>query len=145
MPSYVVTGWKELDRKLRRMDAAVGRKIVRQSIRAEMKQIQTEMKVGAPRGVTGNLRRSIRLKAMRRSRKGFGYNVILSARAFPRPEKKLFYPPFVERGTHKTKRKQKAQFFMKKVFDKTKKGAIDHVRELIRARIYTELEKDIPF
>lgn len=71
-----IQGQRKLTRKLNNLEPKVAKKVVRQAMRAAMKPMHATFKANLPVGETGNLKRSAKLRAARRSRKGFGIVVI---------------------------------------------------------------------
>ncbi len=100
-PTVVVTGIKEIDRKLKRLEPKVQKKVLRQSMRAGLKIVQTEMKSQAPvdRGIT---RKSVKVRALKRSRKRIGMEVRVGANpdliAHWASGEPFFYPAGIEYG-----------------------------------------------
>ena len=72
--TVTITGVPELDRKLRTISNKLGKKFVRQGARRALKPVAATAKRLAPDN-TGALKRSIKVKALGRSRKRFGSRV----------------------------------------------------------------------
>lgn len=74
-----IQGEKTLTRKLAALESKVARKVVRQAMRAAMKAMLAEVKQNVPVGETGDMKASTKLRAMKRSRRGFGLEVIVES------------------------------------------------------------------
>jgi HK97 gp10 family phage protein len=99
---FEVRGDRELKRKLNQLANKEVKKIVRQAMRAGAKVILPRARANAPVGATGNLRRAIKVRAAKRSRKYIGINVTLGKGFFQGDE---FYGAFQEFGWKTGKRK----------------------------------------
>ena len=88
-------GAKELDRKLRELPKRLEKKILRTALRAGMRPIHTAAQQNAP-VEKGQLKRSIKLRAIKRNRKGFVGVKIETKGGFFRGE--TFYGAFQEFG-----------------------------------------------
>jgi len=77
---YVVsiTGDREIDKALQDLDKKVRRKIIKGGMTQGIKVMREGAKANAPIGETGSLKESIVSKSQKRSRKGFGINVMSS-------------------------------------------------------------------
>lgn len=85
-PRIVVTGFKEIDAKLQKLEYRVQRKLTRQSLRKAAKEIiLPEARARAPHD-TGKLESEIRVRAAKRSRSGFGYVVGFDPKRINREE-----------------------------------------------------------
>lgn len=75
----IVTGFKELDAKLRSLSPKLQRKFVRQSLRKVNKRVQKEFKaiVKAEAYDTGALSRSTKVRSLKRSRSRVGVGVYI--------------------------------------------------------------------
>ncbi|WP_165068264.1 HK97-gp10 family putative phage morphogenesis protein [Paludisphaera rhizosphaerae] len=60
----IVTGIEEIDRRLRQLEPAIGKKVVRQAIRQALKPVLAAAKANAP-VESGALKRSIKLRAVK--------------------------------------------------------------------------------
>ena len=93
--AIAVTGIDELDRQLRLLDANLGKKYVRKAMRKSLIPVREQAKKNAPVD-TGHLRNSIKIRALKRSRKRFGAAVRAGNQTgFTRNE---FYGGFMEWG-----------------------------------------------
>lgn len=112
-----ITGWEPLRAKLKALPTKVQRRVVRPAMRDAGKIVLASAKNTVPTGATGNLSRSLRLRAKKRTRKGtIGVNVSAGAAFFRGP---TFYGGFVEYGT----RKMKGRHFMQAAFDRSSASA----------------------
>lgn len=124
-----VTGIRSIDRKLAALGAKVGNRVVRDALRAEAKdRIQPELKAREPEGPTKALKRSIIVRAKKRSRTGFGVTVGYS---FDKFKAAKWHATFSEWGTHK----MKGDRAMKRTYDATKTPAIRSLVRRIKAGI----------
>ncbi|MEX1040191.1 MAG: HK97-gp10 family putative phage morphogenesis protein [Pirellulaceae bacterium] len=115
----MVTGDKEIDAILTGLPARIQKAAMRKTMRPAMKIIEKEAKRLAP-VETGDLKKSIKVKAMKRSRKHIGIHVIVSDGFFKGDQ---FYAAFHEFGT----KRQDAEPFMRPAFDNKGKEARDKV------------------
>ncbi len=101
--AFVVTGIKEIDKKLRKLAPAVGKKVVRKSMRAGMKVVAAAAKADVPVD-TGLTRANVKVRATKRSRKRFGIDVRIRGgdSGLKKPSttggKPTFYPAVIEYG-----------------------------------------------
>jgi HK97 gp10 family phage protein len=127
---FEVRGAKELKRKLDELADKEVKKIVRQAMRAGAKVILPKAKAYAPVGATGNLRRAIKVRAAKRSRKYIGVNVTLGEGFFIGD---AFYGAFQEFGWKTGKRKSAkrrqvgGKHFMQRAAEQSGKAAGDAV------------------
>jgi HK97 gp10 family phage protein len=99
--SIVVTGIKEIDRKLKELEPKIQRKVLRQAMRSGMKHVFQEalMRVSV---LTGLLKKNIKLRAMKRKRNRVG--LLVQVKSDPglvktsKDGKRYFYPASVEWG-----------------------------------------------
>lgn len=125
-----VTGDKELIAKLDKLKKTKIKSIVNKSSRAGNKQIQKEAKKLAPKR-TGLLRKSIKVRALKRSRVRAGTSATLSFKGDG------FYGSFVDLGT----KHQKAQNFMQRAADNVGKKALDTATKMVADLTEAELKK----
>lgn len=131
MPKIVVTGIREIDRKLRQLGPKLANKIARQALRKGAKRFAGAAKAEAPVG-QGPLRAGIKARAGKRSRKAISVNVVLGADQFPAAvarSRGFLYPAGVELGEPGEGREPDP--FMERAFDGNENG------------VRTQLEKDI--
>lgn len=114
---------------LSKLPRTVGNRIVRRGLRASAKVIRDEMKRVVPVGETGQLKRSIKVRAARRSRKGPGVLISISRKL----NEDGFYAPFIELGTKHRKRADGTReegyriaprHWQERAFDRKKNAAI---------------------
>lgn len=127
----VVTGIPEIDAKLRTLEFRVQSKLLRQAMRKGMKLVLADAKARAPVD-TGLMARSVKLRAMRRSRSRQGLLVqVNSAEGLVKTTKageRYFYPAVVEFGDGETP----AHPFLRPAYDRQGPPARDvTMRELL--------------
>lgn len=123
----VITGAKEIDRRLHALGPKVARQVVVGAMREVMKEtIAPEVMADAPAGETGDLRRAVKVRAGQRSRKGPTMYVLIDGASLG----DKFYAAFRELGT----RFMKGSHFMKRAYDGKAAGAKDRVIRLIAKR-----------
>jgi len=67
----------DLRKRLEKFERVQSRKIIRKATRRTVKvHLQNQMKLATPIGETGKLRASVRVRAIKRSRKGLGHQAI---------------------------------------------------------------------
>lgn len=96
--SLTITGTKQLERKLKQLEPKVAKKVIRQSLRAGAKIIHTAAKAEAPKR-TGVLRKSLKVRAARRNRRGTYAVMVTSGEAGNMFTGKAFYGAFIHWGT----------------------------------------------
>jgi len=87
--SFVVTGFKGLDRALAGLKSARAKSLHRRALRLGMKEVLAEARATIP-SQSGNWRKNLALRAMRRSRKRLGVVLVNKPDAY--------YGSFVEMG-----------------------------------------------
>lgn len=124
-----ISGDKALLKALGNLPKIVAKKALRQAMRPAMKIVQDSAKKNAPVD-TGLTRKSIKVRAMKRSTKFIGIDVLIGEGDY---KGKTFYASFVEYGTSKMAPKP----FMKPAFtgvgDVAKTYAINKLRQLVEA------------
>jgi len=127
--SVVLKGHRELARDLGKLPTKVQRKLMRKSLRNAAKLQMADSRtaaLGYSKGAEGRLdapfmpklAKGLKVRALKRSRKGFGYHVITPTRAelgIP-PHYKGYAPQHIELGTHKAP----ALPYLRWPFDKNK-------------------------
>jgi len=106
--TMTLTGVEGFERTLMKLERRVGRKIGSRALRAAAKVVQAEAKRRAPIGKRGFIPPSIKVRAVKRSRKNkdyVGINVITAGGWF---KGKTFYAAFLEFGHHVGKRMKAA-------------------------------------
>lgn len=94
----LVTGIKSVDRKLAALGPKVANGVVRKAIREGAKEFAADLKLYEPEGPTKALKRSIIVRAGKRSRKGYTMQVGYDMGKF---KAKKWHATFSEWGTHK--------------------------------------------
>jgi HK97 gp10 family phage protein len=130
----IVTGIKEIDRTLRRLEPKIAKKLIRQSMRAALKPVRAAVIASAPVGETGQLRKAVKLKAGPRRKGVIELDVQIGAGSF---KGETYYGAMVELGT----KKQQAQHYMREAFEKTAPAAKALGIELIGKGILQEAKK----
>jgi len=127
--NMTITGAKELERKLLGMEPKLGRKVVRQALRKAAKPILARAKALVP-VVSGALKKSLKIRALKRKKHRYGVMVATSEGWFKGDE---FYGAFVEFGTSK----MPPHPFMRPAFDAEKKNA----EQIIAAELRKGIEQ----
>lgn len=131
MPKLIVTGDKRIDKALRALGPKVGNKVVRRAMREGMQPVKAQVEADAPKGETGNLARSVKVRAGKRSRKGPSVEVLIEDATF-RGER--YYAAFEEYGTSR----MPGRYYMTRAYDARKAGARDAALTAIRSGIDRE-------
>lgn len=124
---FALTGIKKLDKNLALLDRKAQRATVQKGCRVAAKIVAERMRSFAPVR-TGALKAAIRVRAMKRSRKGFGVNAIVGKGWF---KGDTFYAGFMEWGAKKHrhfgrgKSPLKGVEYMTRAYDETKGQARD--------------------
>lgn len=71
-----IKGFEELNRKLKNLEYKEGKKAFTQAARESIKPIASALKSRLPKGPTGVLKKSPKVRALKRSRKAFGVRVM---------------------------------------------------------------------
>ena len=100
--AVIITGIKEIDRKLAKLPGRIQKKVARQSMRAGLKIVQAEMKSQIPVD-TGLARSNVKVRALKRSRTRIGMEVRIKAaegliNQSGSSGKPFFYPAGIEYG-----------------------------------------------
>ena len=124
---FTISGFEDIDRRLRELEPKVAKKCLRKAMRPAMKEVQKAAKDNAP-VASGKLKRNIKVRAGKRSRSNVYLNVQVGDDAFDN-----FYPKFVEYGT----KNQPAQAYMRRAYDqvgeRAKELCLEKLLELIEA------------
>lgn len=120
-------GAKELEKKLKSLEPKIAKKLVRQSLRKAAKPILAVARTKCPVD-TGTLKKSIKIRAMRRKKNSFGVLVGTALKWFTGD---TFYGAFVEFGTSK----MSARPFMRPAFDEKKGEAEEILKQEITSGI----------
>jgi HK97 gp10 family phage protein len=102
--SFIITGFKEIDDKLKGLEKKVQKKVTRQAMRKGLKPVLSEARANAPVD-TGELRKGIKIKSGKGSRRQITMNV--------QTTDPNYVGKFLEFGT----RKMKAHPFMRPAYD----------------------------
>jgi HK97 gp10 family phage protein len=131
MARVTITGDKKLDKALRGLEPRVAKKVIRQAMRRALKPVQAAVKREEPHGETGQLARSPKIRAGKRTRKGvITLFVLIGEKDFPDG----YYGAFKEYGTSK----MPADPAMRRAYDETAARAKLQAIEEIRAGIDRE-------
>jgi HK97 gp10 family phage protein len=143
--TFTIQGLEAILKRLRTLEPRVAKKVLRQALRKGAKRVQARVKQLAPSGPTGQVRRAIKVRAGKRTRKGsVRVNVQIGKGDF---QGVTFYGAFTEYGTrrsgtgHKGQRRptgQKGQHFMERAFHQEE----GPTRNLIIAEIQAGIERE---
>lgn len=111
-------GAKELEKQFKSLEPKIAKKLVRQSLRKAAKPILAAARTKCPVD-TGELKKSIKIRAMKRRKNSFGVLIGTALKWFVGD---AFYGAFVEFGTSK----MSARPFMRPAFDE-KKGEAEQI------------------
>lgn len=125
--SFSVSGDKEIIKALKGIAGNKGKAAIRKATRAGMKPQQAKVK-SAVRKLTGALRKSVKVRALKRSRVRQGHAVRMGGMGFG---KEPFYGAFQEWGTQKVK----ASEAMTKVAEQNASQTINTTQAIIGAEI----------
>lgn len=114
--SIKIEGAKELEKTLLGLEPKLGKKIIRQAMKKAAKPIHAAARQMAP-VVTGALRKSIKIRVMKRKKHRYGVVIGTAAKWFTG---ETFYGAFAEFGT----KKQPAKPFLRPAFDAYHKDAL---------------------
>lgn len=141
--SVDVKGIDELGSLLHALPRNSGRRIMRSALRGSVNMIAKHVKSITPvlqedkaGRIRGALKRGIKVRATKRSRRGFGYVILLPDRVklgIGRDEK-YYYPTVVEYGDHDTP----AHSFLRKGWDHKERAAMSMFRDAIEDGIDRE-------
>jgi len=92
--AFIITGDKKLNRALFRLEKTEAKKIVRKAAREALRPVLSQAKANAPED-TGRLVASLKIRALKRSRKRFGATVQTAAGNF---QGETYYGGFQEWG-----------------------------------------------
>lgn len=94
----IVTGDERINRALKKISGKEAKGLMRKSMRPALKPVLQEAKSNAPSD-TGQLKKNIKIKAMKRSRSSFGMRVSMGRPGQKDNTGKAFYGAFLELGT----------------------------------------------
>jgi HK97 gp10 family phage protein len=126
---FVITGVKEIDRKLKQLEPRIAKKVVRKSMREALRlvraAVQSEQKSGP--FATGATAKAVKIQAGRNRRRGtITVEVRIGVGDYVGDQ---FYAAFVEFGT----KRMEARHKMEAAFDRTKNQARDTAVKLMLA------------
>jgi len=130
----VTTGLKEIDSRLRQIEPRVGNKIARRGLRAGLQPVRETAKRLVPKK-TGALRRGIKIRSGKKSRKGF--------RMVCRVGQEGWYHTFQEWGWRagKAKKKIPGKQYMRLAYKENAKKSIDLARTVILKDLDEEIRR----
>lgn len=138
---FTITGHKQLDRKFAALPPKLQKKILRPALRAAAKIVLDQAKANAP-VQSGRLKKSLKVKAAKRSRKTkheVAINVITATGWFTG---EAFYAPFQEFGwmvgprrLGNRRKKQPGSRFIRRAYEDKGPQAIARALQLIRSGI----------
>ena len=129
---FTITGVDEIRRAYRTLPKRAANKVISKAIRAALKPVKKEVERRAPKGKTGLLARSFKVRVRTKKKRGI---IALDVRNGEGDFKgKTYYAAMVNFGT----KKQKAQGFMEAAFDATKDSAAAQVANEVAAGIVRE-------
>lgn len=118
--SIVITGIKEIDRALKKLDAVDAKKAIRKGVRAGLDAVLSSAKEKSP-VKSGRLKKSLKKRALKRKKGRIGYKIVAQPtkkEAEANPDQ-YFYGAAVEFGTEKTPEND----FMLRAFEEKKAEA----------------------
>ena len=128
-----VKGFKAVIKTFNVLDDNLQRKVLRQALRSGAKIIQKAAKAKSPVGITGNNKKFIKIKSLKRSRVTVGVAVVTGTReqlGIPRDEFG-YYPMVLEYGSKHVKK----QPFMKPALEQNREKVIKEIAKKIEAGI----------
>lgn len=134
MAKMTVTGIKELDRLFRQLPDRIGKKVARASIRKALAPIKKAVEQNTPRGETGNLSSSVKIRSAKKSRKSFGIDVRIGLDGWKGDG---WYGPAQEFGTSE----MEGTGFMRQAADTKRDEALATVKREIADRLQQEIKK----
>ena len=126
-----MTGDRQANRNLRALEAKIAKKITRTAAREGLRPVLAAARRLAPRGETGVLRKTIKLKSLKRSRSAIGARVTSGTREGGDYTGKAFYGAFLEYGTKRIK----PRGFLKRAAETKKRSALTIYRARLAAGI----------
>ena len=126
-PTIILTGDKRLNRQLAALTTNEAKKIIREAARPAMKRLLPRIKAATPYK-TGKLRKSIKVTAIKRSRKRFGVRIGTGKRDERQWAGDTFYGAFIEFGTKRIA----AQHYVEATADRNQERILRFYRYLIK-------------
>lgn len=133
MASFKLIGMKEIHKAFKDLEPKVAKKVVRKALRKGMKIVLAEAKVKAPTGETKQLKKSLKIKARKRSRKVIAMDLTSGKGDFKGDQ---YYAAMVEYGT----KKQPAQHYMRDAFEAKGGVAAKAIKDAIRDGILEQAQ-----
>ena len=133
---FKLLGIKELEAKFRRLPDRVQKKILRPSMRAGAKEVQQAAKAAVPKD-TGRLRRSLILKAIKRSRNRIGFVVRTKGREFFGIDagSKWYYPAIIEYGYVRFGKQYPARSYLRSTVERLRPIVLRRIGADVRAKL----------
>ena len=138
-----ITGLDELLKALQSLPKEVARQAIRKPLREGAKIVLAEAKRNVPKGKTGNLKRSLKVRAGKRKKGTISIRVVTSEGWF---KGETYYGGFIEYGTgerfHKSGKSVgtvEARHFIKRAYDTTK----DRVRKMMERAIVKNIDQAV--
>jgi hypothetical protein len=137
---FKVTGIKEIDRALKGLEAKVAKKVLRQALRKEAKEIKKKVEQNSPVGETGEIHDEWQIGPGKRSRNTISYYVYEKAKPGATADAaedgvNPYHTAFQEflEGPN--------QGFVRRTFDETAEGSKNNAIDSIRKGIEREASK----
>lgn len=135
-----VLGDKELLKTMSGLPAAIEKKVMRPALRAGGKVALARVKLEAPtsrgksgkRRKSGALKRSLRVKAIKRSRKKIGVRIVSGSEWFRGP---TYYAAFVELGYRRGSKKIPGQRFMRRGLYESESLVRTEIRKVAKQKL----------
>lgn len=141
--TFSVSGVEQLIKRLHTLEEKVQKKVLNPALRAGAKLVAPEVRKNAPKGPTrkvkgetvrgGALRRSIKVRAMKRKKYRVGINVMIGKGFF---KGKTWYGGVIELGA--PNRKIKGQHFMRRAYESKREEVVQKVSNMILAGILAQ-------
>lgn len=135
-------GDKKLQRQLSKLPARVEKRIVRKALRAAARPVLRAAKQKCPVD-TGALKKGLKIRARKRSRKSFGVDVSTPTREKLgiASDSKWYYPALVEYGYVRKGITYAARSFLRSAKDATRSAALAILKREIGAGVIREARK----
>ena len=132
LAEITIQGYDDVIRNLKQLDHKIQLKVMRSALRAGAKVIQRNARQLVPTD-TGNMKKNIKLKSLKRSKKQMGVNIVTGTReSMGIPQKgKGYYPFSVEYGTSE----MKAQPFMRPALEGNRVAATKAIGDTLEKGI----------
>jgi len=124
--NFGLRGVRDIRKAYQKLPKKVANKVIRTAVRTSLKPMLAEAKQDAPKGETGLLKRSVKLRVRAKKKRG---SIAMDVRTGDGDFKgATYYGAMVNFGT----KRQKAQKFMERAFDATKNRVRKNARQMIR-------------